>query len=120
MGRAKQATDDVFSVFARTQDPTERRRAMMPEIARLVRSVLDHRPCRIILFGSVARGEAQHISDIDIALDAGERLDGYTMFQIRDALEESLIPYRIDVLDLAAVSPEMRAHVLKEGIVWNG
>ena len=37
-----------------------------------------------------------------------------------NALEESLIPYRIDVLDLAAVSPEMRAHVLKEGIVWNG
>jgi hypothetical protein len=35
-------------------------------------------------------------------------------------LEESDIPYDIDVVDLSAVSPEFAHRVRREGILWNG
>lgn len=43
----------------------------------------------IYLFGSRADGMATRVSDYDIALDSGQRIDGAILTQIRDDLEES-------------------------------
>jgi hypothetical protein len=34
--------------------------------------------------------------------------------------EESEVPYDVDVVDLSAASPELRARVEREGVLWRG
>jgi predicted nucleotidyltransferase len=75
---------------------------------------------KIYLFGSMARGEACRASDIDVAvLPAGNLPDGI-LSEIRDELENSRNPYRVELVDLAKVSPGFSAYVQRTGILWNG
>ena len=70
------------------------------------------------LFGSCARGDALRSSDIDVAVDAAVALPIGLLSRISEELEESTIPYEVEVVDLREVSASMRARVLKEGIEW--
>jgi uncharacterized protein len=72
----------------------------------------------IYLFGSRARGTHYERSDIDIALDTGIRLEQVDVGEARDMLNESNIPYKIDVVDVRGVHESMRKNILEEGIVW--
>jgi len=38
--------------------------------------------------------------------------------RLREALEESTVPYRVDVIDLSDVDTEFRERVRREGILW--
>jgi hypothetical protein len=38
---------------------------------------------------------------------------------IRDALEESTVIYRVDLVDLSEVGPSFRERVEREGVLWN-
>ena len=71
---------------------------------------------KIYLFGSRARGDERVHSDIDIAIE-GEAL-GSRLSQARFALEESLVPYKIDLVDLSTAS-YLKGIIQKEGIVWH-
>jgi predicted nucleotidyltransferase len=75
---------------------------------------------RLYLFGSRARGDAGRASDIDIAILADAPLEPGTLARIRDALEESTIPYQVEVIDLRSVDERFRRTVLAEAIAWNG
>ena len=74
---------------------------------------------RLYLFGSRARGSAVRGSDIDIAILPDSPLEPGTLARIRDALEESTIPYEVDVIDLSCVDEPFRRKVLAEAISWN-
>ena len=74
---------------------------------------------KIYLFGSVARGEIRKASDIDVAvLSAGSLPDG-VLSEIREELENSRVPYRVELIDLAKASPGFASHVQRAGILWN-
>jgi uncharacterized protein len=75
---------------------------------------------RLYLFGSRARGDAGRASDIDIAILPDTPLEPGTLARIRDALEESTIPYEVEVIDLSSVDEPFRRKVLAEAIAWNG
>ncbi len=75
---------------------------------------------RLYLFGSRARGDAGRASDIDIAVLPEAPLEPGTLARIRDALEESTIPYEVEVVDLSRVDAVFRRKVLAEAIAWNG
>lgn len=72
------------------------------------------------LFGSRARGDAGPASDLDVAVSAAEPLPAGVLAHLREALDESRVPFRVDVVDLAEASPEYRGVVEREGIRWNG
>lgn len=59
-------------------------------------------------------------SDIDIAILPGAPLEPGTLARIRDALDESTIPYEVEVIDLSSVDESFRRKVLAEAIAWNG
>ncbi len=42
-----------------------------------------------------------------------------TLSEIREALEESLVPYTVDLVDLCQTEDAFRAVVLREGILWS-
>jgi predicted nucleotidyltransferase len=75
---------------------------------------------RLYLFGSRARGSAARASDIDIAILPDAPLEPGTLARIREALEESTIPYEVEVIDLSSVDESFRRKVLAEAIAWNG
>jgi predicted nucleotidyltransferase len=87
-------------------------------IERIVSAVLKNHTISLRLFGSRARGDARAVSDIDLALMANPAVTPLELAEIRDALEESCIPYRIDFLDYAK-APNTLQHVIdQEGIAW--
>jgi predicted nucleotidyltransferase len=73
---------------------------------------------KIYLFGSRARGDYKSTSDIDIALDAGKKIDLYTLSLIKEEIEESSIPFTVDVVDLYTASGDFKKNILKDGKLW--
>lgn len=74
----------------------------------------------VLLFGSWARGEERRSSDVDVALDGhGRAIDPSRLSGLREALEDSRIAWRVDVLDLSCCSVPVRRRVVAEAIVWN-
>lgn len=74
--------------------------------------------CKLYLFGSFARGEDRPSSDIDVAIDAGNPLPLIQLEEIRTRLENSTIPFVVDVVDLNRVSKRMREQIEMEAIRW--
>ena len=93
------------------------RRWALGEVRRIVLDGLARHPARIWLIGSHARGTWHHHSDIDVAIDPAEPLPPLVYSAIVEALEESSIPYFVDVIDLARF-PDMAGRVRAEGIEW--
>lgn len=86
---------------------------------RIVVKFLAPQRARLFLFGSRARGVARRTSDIDVAVLPEAPLIPGTLARLREALEESDIPYRVEVIDLSTVSEAFRRSILAEGIPWN-
>jgi len=71
----------------------------------------------IYLFGSRARGDASANSDIDIAIESSRTLSE-KLSQVRFEIEESLIPYKVDLVELSK-APYLREIIQKEGVLWH-
>jgi predicted nucleotidyltransferase len=71
----------------------------------------------VYVFGSRGKGTARKYSDLDIAIDAhGKKIDFSTECAIKGDLEESDIPYRVDIIDLNSITPHFRK-LIKEDLV---
>ncbi|WP_165445090.1 nucleotidyltransferase family protein [Gracilibacillus phocaeensis] len=84
----------------------------------MVKDVLKESPCKVYLFGSWALNEEKHSSDIDIAMDAPADLSEKSWVALRERIEESQLPYRVDLIDLPKASIEIKNKIRKEGILW--
>lgn len=85
----------------------------------IISSVLRNKSVKVYLFGSRATGDVHRFSDIDIALEAKRGpVHDKLLVTINELLEDSNIPYTVDVVDLAHVSEKLRDRVYKEGIKW--
>lgn len=94
------------------------RQRSLDKVKHIVLDRLGGHPARVYLFGSCARGDAHLLSDIDVAIEPLEPLSPVVLADIREDLEESTVPYFVDVVDLSEVKPEFRARVMRDGIVW--
>jgi predicted nucleotidyltransferase len=92
---------------------------ILAEARSIVFTVLRERPVRVFLCGSRARGHAAPLSDIDIAILPLSPLPPHILSELREAFEDSTIPYEVDIIDLSTVSESFRHKVLSEGIAWN-
>ena len=66
---------------------------------------------RAFVFGSRAHGTARQYSDLDLALQWDRPLGLDIISQIAEALSESDLPYKVDIVDLALVEPAFRARI---------
>ncbi len=94
------------------------RDAYLDRVKDMVLDAVGGYPVTVYLFGSCARGDTRQTSDVDIAVEPYGPLPASILTNLRDALEESTIPYRVDVVDLSATDRAFRERVRKEGIVW--
>lgn len=73
---------------------------------------------KIFLFGSRARGTHTKFSDVDIAIDAGEKMPLTAIGEARDVMEALYIPYKVDMVDYHRIPEEMRKLIDAEGVQW--
>ncbi len=88
----------------------------LDQINAILRQALRGRPCQVYLFGSRAGGHATAGSDFDVAVLSDEDLSS-ELSVARERLNESNIPYKVDVVDLRSASPAFRQHVLAQGVL---
>ncbi len=72
---------------------------------------------RVILFGSRARGTNSEHSDVDIALEC-ERDLRTELAELKELLEESLLPQKVDIVELRKVPEQFKEEIEREGVVW--
>ncbi|MFZ5470239.1 MAG: nucleotidyltransferase family protein [Myxococcota bacterium] len=90
----------------------------LQEVRRIVTSALEGHPARVFLFGSWAKGAATRLSDIDVGVLPLARLPGGLLASVREQLEESRVPYHVDLVDLSEADAAFRNRVLQEGVAW--
>jgi predicted nucleotidyltransferase len=73
---------------------------------------------KVYLFGSWARNEEKQSSDIDIAVEAYSQFPPWKWLDLHEKIEESTIPYRVDLVNLETAGSALIQNVKKEGIVW--
>ncbi len=84
--------------------------------------VLKHVPndaFAIFLFGSRAAGNAKPLSDIDIGILGIEPLPTNIKADLESDLEESIVPYKIDLIDFYEVDKDFKKEALKKIQLWN-
>jgi uncharacterized protein len=94
------------------------RQRAVERLRSIVLAELGERDAAVYLFGSHARGEVRHASDIDVAILPREDLPPAFFARLADTIEESTIPYEVDLVDLREVSPAFREEVIRTGIKW--
>jgi predicted nucleotidyltransferase len=92
----------------------------LERVREIVMGVLGDEDVRVYLFGSCATGSLRPSSDIDVAVEPHRGLAPVSFATLRERLEESDVPYDVDVIDLTTVSPEFAHRVRREGILWKG
>ena len=71
-----------------------------------------------VLYGSRAKGNFKHGSDIDLTLH-GNDLTTAQLADIADALDDLLLPYTIDLSIFATLDhTELREHIERVGVVF--
>ena len=75
---------------------------------------------RVWAFGSRATGRrVRRFSDLDIAV-GDEELPLNEMAMFREALDESHLPFKVDVVQMAALTPEFRSRIQPELVLLQG
>lgn len=87
-------------------------------LRRLVLDTIGGRDVAVYLFGSMATGRLRHASDIDVAILPRQELPPAFFAKLAERIEESTIPYDVDIIDLRDVSPSFREDVIKTGVKW--
>ena len=95
---------------------------MNPFIAEAQKIILAHIPLNeysVFVFGSRAGNELKAYSDLDIGVLGEMSLPVDTLNKIKNLLNDSTIPYKVDLIDFRNVSDEFKRIAMKKIQVWN-
>jgi hypothetical protein len=114
---ADERSELVFMVT----DRYESRRSVINQTKRIIFRSLGGKRANVYLFGSWARMEERRSSDIDVALEfeSADESNRRIVNSVRHALEESTLPYRVDVVYLNEADEHIVKKVKGEGILWD-
>ena len=86
---------------------------------KIILSLIDKEKISVFLYGSRAANNAKHDSDIDVGLWSSVKIDNTLIRQINDAIEESIVPYHIDITDFTKVNSKFKKIATEKIIIWN-
>ena len=90
-----------------------------PDHLRIVRGILREHLLvgdKVWVFGSRANWTTRDSSDLDIALEGENKLSHKLLGALKDAFEDSTLPYTVDVVDLNAVSHAFKQLVKEQRV----
>ena len=76
-------------------------------VEQILRKVLPS-SAKVWAFGSRARWTARDGSDLDLVIDAGRPLSSDELAKLRNAFEDSNLPFTVDMVDWMTISEEFR------------
>ena len=94
------------------------RKQAIEELRQMVLGALGEHDAEVWLFGSCARDNVRQYSDIDIAILPRDELPRGFFGELAANIEESNIPYDVDLVDLRHAAPAFIEEVRREGIPW--
>jgi predicted nucleotidyltransferase len=68
----------------------------------------------VFVFGSRVRSSHRADSDLDLLIEAREAIPLAVLGRLKEAFEESDLPFRVDVVDRAAISPAFYQRIRDE------
>lgn len=71
---------------------------------------------QVFLFGSCL-DKSRSFRDIDVGL-LGKSIDVNALYRTREKFEESLLPYKVDLVDFNIVEPKFKEEVFSQDIQW--
>ena len=91
---------------------------LSPDQVRCVRQTLDTilPGAEVWVFGSRATGRSRPFSDLDLLLIWPKSLSWAQRAALRDAFDESDLPFRVDVVEATALSPAIAQRVDSEKV----
>lgn len=70
---------------------------------------------RVVVFGSRATGQAKKYSDLDVALIGHNPVSNRVMAYLSEALDNSSLPYTVDIIDFNKASPRLQSQIQTQG-----
>ncbi|TVR01130.1 MAG: nucleotidyltransferase domain-containing protein [Desulfovibrionales bacterium] len=90
----------------------------LSQLHSILQNHLQDHPARVYLFGSMATGTFRAGSDCDVGIEPLRDFPPGLLASLRERLEESTIPFPIDVVDLSSASAAFHEQVKKDGKLW--
>lgn len=84
------------------------------EIKKILQKFIDFKKHQVFIFGSRAMGQSRKFSDYDIGILGKKSVALRDLALIDEELEESNLPYRVEVVDFATVSKDFKKIALKK------
>lgn len=94
------------------------RAVVLNQIKQLITDNLNLPGLKVYLFGSWATNQEQLSSDIDVGIWYKEQLPQGALAKLRFEIEESNIPYNVDLVDLTRCDNRFCEKVMEEGQQW--
>lgn len=94
------------------------RERALEELRHMLLTALEGHEAAVWLFGSCARDEVKQHSDIDIAILPRDELSPNFFALLADEIDESTIPYDVELVDLRRADPALIEEVQREGVQW--
>ncbi|SDO16146.1 type VII toxin-antitoxin system MntA family adenylyltransferase antitoxin [Alkalicoccus daliensis] len=98
--------------------PAGLREHSLDQLQSILNEQLANEHVRVYLFGSWARKEEKQSSDIDIAIESYSSLSPAKWNKLIEQIEESTIPYKVDLVDLREANEVLFKQVKEEGGLW--
>ncbi len=77
-------------------------------IKEIIFQFLDPEEYKVFIFGSRATGDSKKFSDYDIGIIGKKSVPWKTLALIEEALEESDLPFKVDIVDFSLVSSKFK------------
>ncbi len=78
----------------------------------LLKEILQKFSIEVYVFGSRAKGNARKLSDLDLCIK--QEIDKSTLRKFKDSLEESNLPFKVDVVVWDELSDAFKSHIEKD------
>lgn len=90
----------------------------LTEDERAILATILQGPFEVLVFGSRVMGTHKPFSDIDICLKGKTALPHALLSELKSALDESSLPYKVDLLDYHRISDSFRKVVDGSALKW--
>lgn len=80
-----------------------------PRHLRIVHAILGSKKTEVMAFGSRAKGTARKFSDLDLVFVS--EIDRRELAKLRNAFEDSDLPYKVDLAVWTELDPTFQKHI---------
>ena len=86
----------------------------LPEMKKIIANRLDLENYRLFLFGSRSEGTNRRFSDYDLGILGPKKVSATDLALMSADLDDSEIPYRVEIVDFQNVSESLRRVAMKK------